>query len=216
MTKADAAKLVAIVCTAYPNFEKFRSAEAVQDTVNLWALMFESDDGALVGLAVKKHIATNKWPPSVAEIREIMLEMTAPDLIPPDQAWQSVSELFDVIGMHAERSEYRRRLPALVAGAVDAVGWAHLKSLHRDALIGEKAGMDRVAFIAQYTPMYEREKLRAMTPAGVTEQIDNTRALRLESMKRTPEGPHKALAPAEVEQLIEKGIALVLGERLNT
>lgn len=39
MTKADAARLVAIVVTAYPNFDKFKDAKAIEATVNLWAMM---------------------------------------------------------------------------------------------------------------------------------------------------------------------------------
>lgn len=84
MTKADAARLVAIVVTAYPNFDKFKDAKAIEATVNLWAMMFEQDESGIVALAVKKHIATNKWPPSVAEVREIMLEIQHPELIEPD------------------------------------------------------------------------------------------------------------------------------------
>jgi hypothetical protein len=45
--------------------------------------------------------------------------------------------------------------------------------MHRSAYIGGKPGMDRVAFMQQYTPMYEREKSRSMTPAQLTEKIDN-------------------------------------------
>ena len=198
MTKADAAKLVAIVITAYPNFDKFKNAEAVQATVNLWAMMFESDDGALVALAVKKHIATNKWPPSVAEIREAMLEMTAPNLIPPDVAWQQVAVLFDELSQFSGRKDYQDKLPPLVCSAVDAVGWQHLKSLHRDAYIGEKAGLDRVAFMQQYTPMYERERRRAMTPEAITTQIDGKRAMRL------AETPPQPQLPGEDKQMIEE------------
>ena len=93
MTKADAARLVAIVVTAYPNFDKFKDAKAIEATVNLWAMMFEQDESGIVALAVKKHIATNKWPPSVAEVREIMLEIQHPELIEPDKAWLAVSDL---------------------------------------------------------------------------------------------------------------------------
>jgi len=32
--------------------------------------------------------------------------------------------------------------------------------------------MDRVAFMQQYEPMYEREKARAMTPEDITAKID--------------------------------------------
>ena len=52
MTKADAAKLVAIVVTAYPNYDKFRDEAAVTATVNLWATIFQADDGRIVALAL--------------------------------------------------------------------------------------------------------------------------------------------------------------------
>ena len=42
--------------------------------------------------------------------------------------------------------------------------------------MGGKPGMDRVAFVQQYGPMYEREKQRAMTPEGITAQIDRVSA----------------------------------------
>lgn len=197
MTKTDAAKLVAIMVAAYPNYDKFKNAEAVQATVNLWAMMFATDDGGLVGLAVKKHIATSKWPPSVAEIRELMLEMTSPDLIPPDMAWAEVATAIRELSAYAERSEYEERLPPLVCRAADAVGWEHLRSLHRDAYVGEKAGMDRLAFLQQYTPMYERERRRAMTPEGIEVKIDRLREQRLAKLPE-PEPPREAVIPLTV------------------
>lgn len=171
MTKADAARLVAIVVTAYPNYDKFRDAEAVKATVSLWAMMFANDDGGLVGLAVQKHIATNKWPPSVAEIRELMLELKAPDLIPPDKAWLAVSDLLYSQGQY-NHGDLHRQLPPLVARAVESIGWGNLWEMHRSYRVGGKPGMDRVAFIQQYEPMYQREKVRAMTPEDITAKID--------------------------------------------
>ena len=171
MTKADAARLVAIVVTAYPNYDKFRDAEAVKATVSLWAMMFANDDGGLVGLAVQKHIATNKWPPSVAEIRELMLELKAPDLIPPDKAWLAVSDLLYSQGQY-NHGDLHRQLPPLVARAVESIGWGNLWEMHRSYCVGGKPGMDRVAFMQQYEPMYQREKVRAMTPEDITAKID--------------------------------------------
>lgn len=170
MTRADAAKLVAIVVTAYPNYDKFRDPKAVEATVNLWAIMFESDPGGIVGLAVKKHIATNKWPPSVAEIRELMLEAQRPDLIPPDQAWAAVSDLMYQVGQY-NHGDIHQQLPPLIARAVETIGWGNLWEMHRAYAIGGKPGMDRVAFMQQYTPMYEREKSSAMTPKAIGEGI---------------------------------------------
>lgn len=171
MTKKDAAQLVAIVVTAYPNYDKFKDADSVKATVNLWAMMFEDVDAPLVALAVKKHIATSKWPPSVAELREILLEIAHPDLIAPDQAWLAVSDLLYSEG-EFNHGDLKQQLPPLVARAVEAIGWSNLWEMHRGHWGGSKPGMDRVAFMQQYTPMYEREKARDMTPGELTTQID--------------------------------------------
>lgn len=68
MTKADAARLVAIVVTAYPNFDKFKDAKAIEATVNLWAMMFEQDESGIVALAVKNTLQQTNgrqvWPKS--------------------------------------------------------------------------------------------------------------------------------------------------------
>lgn len=175
MNKADAARLVAIVVTAYPNYDKFRDEQAVTATVNLWASMFAADDGRIVALALNKHIATSKWPPSVAELREIMLEIQRPDLIPPDKAWAAVSDLLHTVGEY-NHGDLQHQLPPLVARAVETIGWGNLWEMHRSYCVGGKPGMDRVAFVQQYGPMYEREKQRAMTPEGITAQIDRASA----------------------------------------
>lgn len=171
MTRADAAKLVAIIVTAYPNFDKFKDAQAITSTVDLWATMFDSDDARIVGLAVKKHIATSKWPPSVAELREIMLEMQRPDLIAPDQAWAAVSDYMHTAGYYAGE-HLERVLPPLVARAVEVIGYHNLYEMNRGSYGDSKPGMARVAFLQQYTAMYDREKSRAMTPAEITNTID--------------------------------------------
>lgn len=175
MTKADAARLVTIVVTAYPNFDKFKDDQAVIDTTELWAMMFESDPGAVVGMALKKHIATSKWPPSVAELRELMLEIQHPELISPERAWLAVSDLLYTQGEH-NHGDLHSQLPPMVARAVESIGWGNLWEMHRSYCRGGKPGMDRVAFMQQYTPMYDREKQRAMTPAMLTEQIDKAAA----------------------------------------
>lgn len=175
MTKADAARLVAIVATAYPNFDKFKNDDSIKSTVSLWAMMFASDDGAVVGLAVQKHIATSKWPPSVAELREIMLEIQHPELIDPDKAWLAVSDLLYTEGQNNHGDLYKQ-LPPLVARAVESIGWGNLWEMHRSYCAGGKPGMDRVAFMQQYTPMFEREKQRAMTPEYINKQIDRAAA----------------------------------------
>lgn len=184
MTRSDAAKLMGIIVLAYPNYDKFKDEKQVKATVNLWATMFSEDDTDIVGLAVKKHIATNKWPPSVAELRELMLEMTAPDLIAPDQAWLAVSDYIKLHGECTYGGEGEdESLPPLVRRAVESIGYHNLYEMNCGSCRGSKPGMARTAFMNLYEQLYERERNRAMTPGCVTQQIDKV-ARRLSTGER--------------------------------
>ena len=189
MTRAEAAQMVAVIVTAYPNYDKFRNPKEVEAYVNLLANMFETDSGAAVGLAVRKHVATSKWPPSIAEIRELMLETTHPEIAPPDLAWAAVSDLIFTL-RRGQWEDAKSRLPALVARAVEIIGWTTLHDMHKGDSVNAKPGMARVAFMQQYTPMYERAKREAMTPQPITAQISGRQAA-------LPDVSHRLIESAE-------------------
>lgn len=171
MTKKETISLFGILIAAYPNFDKFKDDSQVEGMVNMWASLFADDDGAIVGLAVKKHIMTSKWPPSIAEIREIMADITHPDLIPPDQAWAAVVDLLYTAG-EQNHGDAHRNLPPLIAQTVDAIGWHTLYQLHRGSYGGNKDGMDRVAFMDLYRPAYERARLEACCSTSLLGNIN--------------------------------------------
>ena len=135
MTRAEVAAILKLVIASYPNYDKFRDKTEVASTVNLWAVMFVDDDRDIVTLAVKKHIATNKWPPSIAEIREIIAQIQHPELLPPDVAWSAVADLMYSEGEYFS-GNLHRILPELVARTVEIIGWHTLWQLHRE--IGTK------------------------------------------------------------------------------
>ena len=174
MTKKETISLFGILIAAYPNFDKFKDDSQVEGMVNMWASLFADDDGAIVGLAVKKHIMTSKWPPSIAEIREIMADITHPDLIPPDQAWAAVVDLL-YTAVEQNHGDAHRNLPPLIAQTVDAIGWHTLYQLHRGSYGGNKDGMDRVAFMDLYRPAYERERQNACCSTSLTSCINSAR-----------------------------------------
>ena len=174
MTKKETIGLFGILVAAYPNFDKFKDDSQVESMVNMWATLFADDDSAIVGLAVKKHIMTSKWPPSIAEIREIIADITHPDLIPPDQAWAAVSDLLYAVGEH-NYNEAHRKLPPLIAQTVDAIGWNTLYQLHRGSYGGNKDGMDRVAFMDLYRPAYERARQDACCSTSLIGNINTVK-----------------------------------------
>lgn len=174
MTKKETISLFGILIAAYPNFDKFKDDSQVEGMVNMWASLFADDDSAIVGLAVKKHIMTNKWPPSIAEIREIMADITHPDLIPPDQAWAAVSDLLYAVGEY-NHGDAHRNLPPLIAQTVDAIGWSTLYQLHCGHHRGNKDGMDRVAFMDLYRPAYERARQDACCSTSLLGSINTVK-----------------------------------------
>lgn len=168
----QAAKLVKVCVTSYPNSDKFPTKKAVTNTVNLWANYFADDDWGVVALAVSKHIATSKWPPSIAEIRELIVEITRPDLVPPDEAWGLVKAWIHSTSEYEDDS--RRVFPAIIAETIQACGgksalWALLRQQYG---YSGKAGLDKLTFLQLYEPRYLRERQRAMTPRGLQSGIE--------------------------------------------
>ncbi|MBQ6053017.1 MAG: hypothetical protein IJL30_07030 [Clostridia bacterium] len=170
MTKQETVKVVTLIVMAYPAAEKLKDENTITAMVEVWANIFKDDNPRLVELAVQKHIATNKWPPNIAEIRDQMVTLEHPEIIPPDVAWAAVSDLLYSSGY----GDQSHMLPPLVARCVETIGWDHLKEMHRGAHGGYKPGMDRVTFISQYTPMYEREREKAMLPKMISEAVSKT------------------------------------------
>ncbi|MBD5469238.1 MAG: hypothetical protein HDR21_14005 [Lachnospiraceae bacterium] len=168
MTKKETTQILAAIISAYPNHDRFESEMAIEGMVDVWASSFQEDDVQLVQLAVAKHIQTNKWPPSIAEIREIIMTIQCPDLIPPDEAWIAVTDLLYVDEFGYQSNE----LPPLIKDAIDAVGWSNLQEMRRSASRGGKPGLDRVAFMDIYKPLYERERQRMQLAPGIRSTID--------------------------------------------
>ena len=170
MTKKEMFQTIAAISSAYPNHDRFASEQAVEGMATVWAASFAEDDAKLVQLAVAKHIQTNKWPPSIAEIREIMLTIQCPDMIEPDEAWIAVTDLLYAGGDYEDQSD---KLPELIRTAVKAVGWSNLRELRRQAVIGGRPGLDRLAFMDIYKPLYERERQRQQVAPSIRNAIDS-------------------------------------------
>ena len=68
MTKQEALQILAILQAAYPNFYKGTKEEAI-GTVSVWCMQFHDMPAEIVLMAVHKLIGTNKFPPTVSEVK---------------------------------------------------------------------------------------------------------------------------------------------------
>lgn len=70
MTKKEAVQILAILKAAYPASYNGMTKEEASGTVAIWAMQFEDMPANIVMMAIHKLIATSKFPPSVAEVKD--------------------------------------------------------------------------------------------------------------------------------------------------
>lgn len=70
MTKKEALQILAVLKAAYPSSYSNITKEEASGTVAVWAMQFADMPVEIVMMAIHKAIATNKFPPTVAEVKE--------------------------------------------------------------------------------------------------------------------------------------------------
>lgn len=119
MTKAQTAKLLAVVAAAYPSFE-------VDETrVEVWRELLGDLDFELLGVAVRRHITSSRFAPTVAEIREQAMRASGSEQMTAGEAWGAVHEAVQIYGYYRPQ-EGLDSLPPLVARAAKQIGWSQI------------------------------------------------------------------------------------------
>lgn len=138
MNKAQATDLVSILQGAYPR------VPFADSTVGVYVMVLADLEFEAAKRAVLELIQTSKWLPTIAEIRERVVESRA-DLPPPELAWGEVMAAIRQVGMYAspvfECDEIGR--------AVSAIGW-------RSICTDENVSSTRARFIDAYRAVREQ------------------------------------------------------------
>jgi hypothetical protein len=69
MTKKEALQILAILKAAYPSSYNGMTKEEATGTVAVWCMQFADTPAEIVMMAIHKLISTNKFPPSIAEVK---------------------------------------------------------------------------------------------------------------------------------------------------
>lgn len=105
MTKGETAKILAVLKAAYPNFYKNLSAQDAEAVITVWTIQLRSIPADIVYMAVTKLIATNRFPPAIAEVKDKLSQMYA----------EAVSELLAMPNMDDPRAEALQRITGYCA-----------------------------------------------------------------------------------------------------
>ena len=130
MNKQETAKILSVIKQTYPAFYYRQSEEDHKKTVILWQSLFEEDDAAIVGAALKAFLVADAsgYPPTPGQIKEKMRLITNPSRLTEAEAWQAVKKAMRN-GIYGAAEEYEQ-LPEEVkqiCSVADLHDWAQME-----------------------------------------------------------------------------------------
>lgn len=160
MKKTEMAKLFAIIAEVYPTFEvsEFR--------IELFRKLLGDLDFAVVEKASYMHISTNKYPPTVAHIRQHAVEIMSLQPINANDAWDEVYRAIRKYGR--PRADIAvQSLSPLTARVVKSIGFTEI-------CMSENPSVIRGQFIKLYNELLQEEVNKLMVPKEYRELASKT------------------------------------------
>lgn len=166
MERDNIINILKLINVAYPNF--YRDGQK-KDAILLWSIMFADDKDNQVLLAVQRHIATNIYPPSIANIRSALVEVSTSNM-QAEEAWGIVRKSISRYGTYRQE-EALESMPSDLAQFTKRFGY-------KDLCMSENTMADRAHFIKLWDINSKNEKQNKMIPLGISKQIsDNKKQL---------------------------------------
>jgi Loader and inhibitor of phage G40P len=154
MTKGETAKLVAVIAGSYPT--RIR-ADQVENMIAAWAAMLADLDYTHAEKAVATLVQSGQHPPSVADVRARVVELTRGRVLTGGEAWGTVQR--------AMRREGAYRVPGVdftfsnptTARCVGIMDWQTL-------CLSEDQVADRARFIQLFDQLATEERREQAVP----------------------------------------------------
>lgn len=148
--KAEIAKMVGTLAVA------FSHAKVTDTTIEVYVRLLGDISVEVLTTAIEQCVTECKFFPTIAEIRDKVLALTAPQRRDPMDAWGEVLQSIARVGFYNSPSFD----DPLIARAVDSLGWKYLCS-------SENIVADRAHFSKLYEQLVQREAQdRRLLPAA--------------------------------------------------
>lgn len=138
------------------------------DSVKIWFQMLGDLDYRTASAGIQKYILTNKFPPTIADIREICADVQNGEIEDWGDGWEKVLKAIRYFGSYRE-TEALETLDDLTRQCVVRLGF-------RNLCLSENITADRANFRIMYENLAERQKKASQIPVALSNSIE---ALRL-------------------------------------
>lgn len=114
MTREEAQKCIKTISVLYPSVYKDFAKEDLTMLINYWLVQFANTDGREVWKAIMQHSNVSKFPPTIADIKEILMEED--DVMSDEEVWMYLLDAGSN-GLYGADDEWRK-LPEDIRKAV--------------------------------------------------------------------------------------------------
>ena len=163
MSPAETAKLLTVIAANYQNFTIDETKHAV------WHEMVGDIDYATANMAVKRHMASSKWPPTVADIREQCVGVSGDETVTAAAAWGELMQAVRRHGYYHEADALASMSPE-VRKVAEMITW-------REINLSENLDVLRGQFLRMYENVRARSAREAIMPPDL--RLDAIEAPRL-------------------------------------
>ena len=159
MTKQEFSKFAMALKTLFPKETILPNELAMR----MWYKELCDIQYEVAEIALEKWVQTNKWSPSIAEIREMAASVSSPDMPDWSEAWESVCKAIRRFGYNRQR-EGLESLDKLTREVVDRLGYKYL-------CMSENHASDRANFRMIYENLSKREQTKHQIALPLHEAI---------------------------------------------
>lgn len=165
MDRKEFALFASALRTYYPREKLLPNEQAME----LWFKQLQDIPYKLAELTLNTWVATNKWSPSIADIREKATGYIHGEAKEWGEAWQEVLRAITKYGSYQEL-EALESMSETTRRVVDRLGF-------RNLCMSEEIQVDRANFRMIYEQEIQREKHNAQIPQNLKAIIANTTLL---------------------------------------
>jgi hypothetical protein len=169
MNKIEATALLSIIKTAYPNF--YKGANEIDDAINLWSMMFTNEPAKIVTEAVKALICVLKFPPTIADVKTKIYDITHPERMTEMEAWAIVKkavESYSIYESYENNMKMFNNLPETIKNTIGNISqlrvWGQMEYESFNTVVQSN-------FMRSFKMKQQQEIERAMLPESTRELI---------------------------------------------
>lgn len=156
MNREQVIAILGTLKTAYPRFYADMTKQTMLETIDLWTEMFKDDNPMLVTVAVKNLITSFKFPPTIADVKDKMYELSKVETETPVEIWNAIKKAIRRSSYYA--TEEFEALPEVakkfVGSPAQLKEWAIASDFNDGVVKGQ--------FLKQIEIIREREKAEKM------------------------------------------------------